>query len=320
MESGGIEVLHKGLKEEAIGRQEVEDLWWKECGIDVVEEKRDMIRSSSAVEVEISGPRDLLAASGASSQRGLEHCKTAPVSNASNSPLIERHELALHKSKTEKKETPKHDLKLDRLLESEKKNIIENLVKIQNNGIVEVDVARSESVASELLQLGHIGGIPIDIEDNIIEFNKSVLRLKIAILVVGTRGDVQPFIAMAKRLQEFGHHVRLATHANFRNFVKSAGIDFYPLGGDPRILAGYMARNKGFLPSGPAEISAQRNQLKAIIFSLLSACTEPDLDTGAPFRAQAIIANPPAYGHAHVAEALGVPLHIFFTMPWTQAY
>lgn len=22
-------------------------------------------------------------------------------------------------------------------------------------------------------------------------------------------------------------------------------------------------------------------------------------------------------GHAHVAEALGVPLHIFFTMPWT---
>lgn len=57
-----------------------------------------------------------------------------------------------------------------------------------------------------------------------------------------------------------------------------------------------MARNKGFLPSGPAEISVQRNQLKAIIHSLLPACTEPDLDTGAPFKAQAIIANPPAYG------------------------
>ncbi|OIT36313.1 sterol 3-beta-glucosyltransferase ugt80b1 [Nicotiana attenuata] len=25
-------------------------------------------------------------------------------------------------------------------------------------------------------------------------------------------------------------------------------------------------------------------------------------------------------GHAHVAEALGVPLHIFFTMPWTPTY
>jgi len=36
---------------------------------------------------------------------------------------------------------------------------------------------------------------------------------------------------------EFGHYVRLATHVNFHTFVKSAGIDFYPLGGDPRIMA-----------------------------------------------------------------------------------
>ncbi|KAJ0969573.1 hypothetical protein J5N97_022450 [Dioscorea zingiberensis] len=120
--------------------------------------------------------------------------------------------------------------------------------------------------------------------------------------------------------KEFGHHVRLATHANFRTFVQSAGVEFYPLGGDPRIMAGYMAKNKGFLPSGPTEISIQRKQLKEIIDSLLSACIEPDLDSGAPFKAEAIIANPPAYGHMHVAEALGVPLHIFFTMPWTPTH
>lgn len=57
-----------------------------------------------------------------------------------------------------------------------------------------------------------------------------------------------------------------------------------------------MARNKGLIPSGPGEISVQRKQLKAIIESLLPACTEPDMETGAPFRAQSIIANPPAYG------------------------
>ena len=39
-------------------------------------------------------------------------------------------------------------------------------------------------------------------------------------------------------LQEFGHHVRLATHANFSTFVRSAGVEFYPLGGDPHLLAG----------------------------------------------------------------------------------
>ena len=57
-----------------------------------------------------------------------------------------------------------------------------------------------------------------------------------------------------------------------------------------------MARNKGLIPSGPKEILIQRKQLKAIIESLLPACTEPDLETGIPFKAQAIIANPPAYG------------------------
>lgn len=38
-------------------------------------------------------------------------------------------------------------------------------------------------------------------------------------------------------LQEYGHCVRLATHADFDTFVKSAGVNFYPLGGDPRALA-----------------------------------------------------------------------------------
>ncbi|KAH7571390.1 hypothetical protein JRO89_XS04G0036000 [Xanthoceras sorbifolium] len=141
--------------------------------------------------------------------------------------------------------------------------------------------------------------------------------LHIVILIVGTRGDVQPFVAIGKRLQEDGHRVRLATHANFEDFVLTAGLEFFPLGGDPKVLAGYMVKNKGFLPSGPSEIPIQRNQLKEIIFSLLPACRDPDPISGVPFKPDAIIANPPAYGHTHVAEALKVPIHIIFTMPWT---
>ncbi|WOL18783.1 sterol 3-beta-glucosyltransferase UGT80B1 isoform X2 [Canna indica] len=259
---------------------------------------------------------------------GLEHCNTASVRFNSSSKLYKGPELTLPRSKTERSESPKCDLKLDRLPETEKKKLIENLVKIQNDGTVEVDVACTGPVASDLLELDAIDFKPTN---DCIEYHKSIPQLEIAILVVGTRGDVQPFIALAKKLQaiwlqsmmeiiffqEFGHHVRLATHANFRNFVKSCGLQFYPLGGDPRILAGYMARTKGFILSEPTKINEQRKQLKAIIDSLFPACTEPDLDSGMPFRAQAIIANPPALGHLHVAEALGVPLHIFFTMPWT---
>lgn len=57
-----------------------------------------------------------------------------------------------------------------------------------------------------------------------------------------------------------------------------------------------MVKNKGFLPSGPSDIPIQRNQLKEVIYSLLPACKEPDMDTGIPFRADAIIANPVTYG------------------------
>jgi hypothetical protein len=34
--------------------------------------------------------------------------------------------------------------------------------------------------------------------------------------------------------------------------------------------------------------------------------------------ADAIIANPPSFAHVHCAQALAVPLHIMFTMPWTS--
>lgn len=61
-----------------------------------------------------------------------------------------------------------------------------------------------------------------------------------------------------------------------------------------------MVKNKGFLPSGPSEIPIQRNQMKEIIYSLLPACKEPDLDSGISFKADAIIANPPAYGKTYI--------------------
>ncbi|CAH9129936.1 unnamed protein product [Cuscuta epithymum] len=146
---------------------------------------------------------------------------------------------------------------------------------------------------------------------------QSLPPLQIVMLIVGTRGDVQPFVAIGKKLQEDGHRVRLATHSDFKEFVLGAGLEFYPLGGDPKVLAAYMVKNKGFFPSGPSEIKIQRKQIKDIVFSLLPACVEPDQESNIPFEVDAIIANPPAYGHNDVAEALGVPLHVFFTMPWT---
>ncbi|XP_042017582.1 sterol 3-beta-glucosyltransferase UGT80A2-like [Salvia splendens] len=198
----------------------------------------------------------------------------------------------------------------------EKLSLLNRIATVKHDGTVEFEVPvdvepqilgiDTESVYNE------VDEEPID--DTELQY---IPPLQIVMLIVGTRGDVQPFVAIGKRLQDYGHRVRLATHSNFKEFVLSSGLEFYPLGGDPKVLAGYMVKNKGFLPSGPSEIPVQRNQMKEIIFSLLPACKEPDLDSGIPFKADAIIANPPAYGHIHVAEALKIPIHIFFTMPWT---
>ncbi|KAJ8753643.1 hypothetical protein K2173_025634 [Erythroxylum novogranatense] len=194
--------------------------------------------------------------------------------------------------------------------------LFRRLATVKDDGTVRFEVPGDVKPPSLNFGAGVVCG-DIDEEHLGIPTVKTLPPLQIVMLIVGTRGDVQPFVAIGKRFQEDGHRVRLATHSNFRDFVLTAGLEFFPLGGDPKVLAGYMVKNKGFLPSTPSEIYIQRNQMKEIIFSLLPACQAPDPETKVSFKADAIIANPPAYGHTHVAEALKVPLHIFFTMPWT---
>ncbi|CAF0991068.1 unnamed protein product [Rotaria sordida] len=148
-----------------------------------------------------------------------------------------------------------------------------------------------------------------------------VPRLAIVILIVGTRGDVQPFIALAKTLLNYGHRVRLATHENFRKFVRENDIEFYPLAGDPADLMSYMVKNAGIVPSVSSivagDIAKSRRIIGDILKSTWRACTDNDDETGVPFIAEAIIANPPSYGHIHCAQKLQIPLHMMFTMPWS---
>ncbi|KAL7084399.1 hypothetical protein ACP275_14G221300 [Erythranthe tilingii] len=229
----------------------------------------------------------------------------------------ERVELpsVLERSKTERR-THNNILSDERISAQQKLKLFNRIATVKDDGTVEFEVPgdveqRALGVGSESLYT-EVDEEPLDAAEL-----QDIPPLQIVILIVGTRGDVQPFVAIGKKLQDYGHRVRLATHSNFKEFVLTSGLEFYPLGGDPKILAGFMVKNKGFLPSGPSEISIQRNQMKDIINSLLPACKEPDIESKIPFKADAILANPPTYGHTHLAEALKIPVHIFFTMPWT---
>jgi sterol 3beta-glucosyltransferase len=56
--------------------------------------------------------------------------------------------------------------------------------------------------------------------------------MKIIIPTIGTRGDVQPYIALSLGLQKAGHDVTLASHPCMRGLVESYGVDFAPMGPD----------------------------------------------------------------------------------------
>src|ERR1700722_794602 len=43
-------------------------------------------------------------------------------------------------------------------------------------------------------------------------------------LTIGSRGDVQPYIALAKGLMADGHRVRIATHKEFKEWIESVSV------------------------------------------------------------------------------------------------
>ncbi len=60
--------------------------------------------------------------------------------------------------------------------------------------------------------------------------------MNITILTLGSRGDVQPYVALGRGLASAGHSVTLAAHACFEPFVAEHGLGFRPVAGDPRGL------------------------------------------------------------------------------------
>ncbi|KAJ4324887.1 hypothetical protein N0V84_003723 [Fusarium piperis] len=159
-------------------------------------------------------------------------------------------------------------------------------------------------------------------------------RLNIVIMVIGSRGDAQPFLKIGKVLKEdYGHRVRIATHPAFRDFVeKDSGLEFFSVGGDPSELMAFMVKNPGLIPTletvKAGDIGRRRAAMAEMFDGFWRACVNATDDESDrqnlkmmgekdPFVADAIIANPPSFAHIHCAEALGIPVHLMFTFPYT---
>ena len=70
--------------------------------------------------------------------------------------------------------------------------------------------------------------IRLDVLDNTdIEDIAPSFPISIVILIVGSRGDVQPYLALGKKLKQMGHRIRLATHQTFE--IKSESFAKCPV-------------------------------------------------------------------------------------------
>lgn len=104
------------------------------------------------------------------------------------------------------------------------------------------------------------------------------LRLNIVIQIVGSRGDIQPFIALGKSLKQYSHHVRLATHLTFRISVKESGLEYFDNGGHPAEMTTYMVKNTELLPEfktiRSGAIKRHRRDMGDIIHGCWRSCFE----------------------------------------------
>ncbi|WEW60514.1 Sterol 3-beta-glucosyltransferase [Emydomyces testavorans] len=165
--------------------------------------------------------------------------------------------------------------------------------------------------ASELSHLSAQEAAPIHFDDpcaSIVNFKPSE-SLKITCLTIGSRGDVQPYIALCKALLVEGHQPKIATHREFESWVRQHGIDFAPVEGDPAELMRICVENGMFTYSFLKEASLKfRGWIDDLLSSAWTSCQGSDI----------LIESPSAMAGIHIAEALRIPYFRAFTMPWTR--
>lgn len=133
--------------------------------------------------------------------------------------------------------------------------------------------------------------------------------LRITCLTIGSRGDVQPYIALCKGLMAEGHQTKIATHLEFKEWIESHGIEFAPVDGDPAELMRICVENGMFTVSFLKEASSKfRGWIDDLLSSSWRACQNSDI----------LIESPSAMAGIHIAEALRIPYFRAFTMPWTR--
>lgn len=131
--------------------------------------------------------------------------------------------------------------------------------------------------------------------------------MKTLILTLGTRGDVQPYVALGVGLQQAGHDVTLATLGRFAGVAEARGLRFAPLNGEFLELLQ--------TPEGKAALVGQGNPLK--LLRIVRPMLRGMLDDAwrAAAGAEQVIFHPKALAGHSLAEKLDIPGALALPLP-----
>ena len=128
--------------------------------------------------------------------------------------------------------------------------------------------------------------------------------MRIAIETLGTRGDVQPYIALALALVRRGHDVQIAAPAQFDALIREHGIAFAALPGEFLALMD--------TPEGKAAIAGGRGfsagfKLLKHVRPLMRHLLDDEWAAVRAFDPDVIVHHPKSVAAPHMAESLGCP-------------
>jgi UDP:flavonoid glycosyltransferase YjiC (YdhE family) len=128
--------------------------------------------------------------------------------------------------------------------------------------------------------------------------------VKVLLAPVGSRGDVQPLVALATGLRAAGHEVLLTGPPNFRGWIEGLGFKFQGVGFDIERWAAEQAHVGRHPLKGIRALSATlRNEVRAQFDGLREVAPGFDVIVGAGIQA----------GAPSVADLLGVPYrHVLY--------
>jgi sterol 3beta-glucosyltransferase len=136
-------------------------------------------------------------------------------------------------------------------------------------------------------------------------------------LAAGTRGDVQPFVALARGLSGRGTAAVVAAPARFRELVEQHGVRYVQLDGNPSDLMdrgpdGMAASLDSGVARGAAATLQFLREAKPEYERMLASAAAAAVDV----RARAVVTGLPTLWGSSIAEALAIPFITCMLQPW----